>query len=320
MVAVTVSLLFVSWRFARRIPVGSVSLTWNDTCRESKALIGLGLAFVAAGVATAGATYFIRSAIVGHLGLEAAGHYQAAFALSGMYVGIILSAMGSDFYPRLTAIAADNAACNRLVNEQSEVALLIAAPGIVATLALAPLIISALYSAEFLPAIDVLRWQILGLLGRIVSWPLGFVILAKGRGKVFATTEIVTSIIHVLLVTFAMRNWGLTGTGMAFFVLYLFHSVLMRIVVGSLSGFHWQKTYVRLLTVYSAAIFAAFISPFVLGSIVSTITGCAIAILLGVYTCYRFYNLLGPEFLLRKLDATPLTHIAKHLKKKQDTQ
>jgi antigen flippase len=305
MVAVTGSLLVVSWRFARRIPVEPVSLTWNDACREYKALIGLGLAFLVAGVATAGATYFIRSAIVEHLGLEAAGHYQAAFALSGMYVGIILSAMGFDFYPRLTAIATDNEACNRLVNEQSEVALLVAAPGIVATLALAPLIISVLYSAEFLPAVDVLRWQVLGLLGRIVSWPLGFVILAKGRGKIFAATEILTSIVHVLLVTFAMRNWGLAGTGMAFFALYLFYSVLMRIVVGSLSGFQWTSGYLKLLFTCSVTITAAFSVPLVMDPTSTLVLELLILTSLSVYSSYKILQSLGPGYVLRKID-TPL--------------
>ena len=45
-----------------------------------------------------------------------------------MYVGFILQAMGSDFYPRLTAVADDHAECNRLVNEQAQIGLLLAGP------------------------------------------------------------------------------------------------------------------------------------------------------------------------------------------------
>ena len=121
--------------------------------------------------------------VIRQMGLDAAGLYQAAFALSSVYVGFVLGAMGADYYPRLTAVSADNKKVNRLVNEQTEVSLLLALPGILGTLTFATWVIHLLYSAQFEPAVDILRWQILGVLGRVVSWPVGFVLLAKGSWK-----------------------------------------------------------------------------------------------------------------------------------------
>lgn len=77
--------------------------------------------------------------------------------------------MGTDFYPRLTAVAEDNAQCNRLVNEQTEVGLLLAGPGILATLALAPLVLVIFYSSRFVAAVGVLRWICLGTLLQVVT-------------------------------------------------------------------------------------------------------------------------------------------------------
>ena len=57
--------------------------------------------------------------------------------------------MGADFYPRLTAVADDHKECNRLVNEQAEVGLLLAGPGVIATLTFAPLVIWLFYSSAF---------------------------------------------------------------------------------------------------------------------------------------------------------------------------
>ena len=48
--------------------------------------------------------------------------------------------MGADFYPRLTAVSKDNVACNRLVNEQARISLLLAGPGVIGTLTLAALV------------------------------------------------------------------------------------------------------------------------------------------------------------------------------------
>ena len=75
-----------------------------------------------------GAAYVVRILIVKHAGVDAAGLYQSAWGLGGLYIGFILQAMGTDFYPRLTAIANDNTECNRLVNEQAHVSLLLAGP------------------------------------------------------------------------------------------------------------------------------------------------------------------------------------------------
>jgi antigen flippase len=63
---------------------------------------------------TSGIAYAVRIILLRKVGFEATGFYQSAWTLGGLYVGFILQAMGADFYPRLTANASDNMACNRL--------------------------------------------------------------------------------------------------------------------------------------------------------------------------------------------------------------
>ena len=84
-------------------------------------------------------------------GIESAGYYQAAWALSGLFAGFVLGAMGADFYPRLSGLIHDREAAIRAVNEQTEIGVLLALPGLLATLALAPWVIHAFYTKEFVP-------------------------------------------------------------------------------------------------------------------------------------------------------------------------
>jgi PST family polysaccharide transporter len=56
-------------------------------------------------------------------------------------------------------------------------------------MAMAPWAIRLLYTASFAPAVEVLRWQVLGYVLRVASWPLGFVILAAGDGTTFFWSE-----------------------------------------------------------------------------------------------------------------------------------
>ena len=62
------------------------------------------------------------------LSAESLGYFQAAWAISMTYIGFVLSAMGTDYYPRLTQTIHDRIKVNRLVNEQTEVAILLAGP------------------------------------------------------------------------------------------------------------------------------------------------------------------------------------------------
>jgi antigen flippase len=110
----------------------------------------------------------------------------------------------------------------RAVNEQTEIGILLALPGLLATLAFGPWILELFYSKKFLPAAELMPWFILGVFGRVVSWPLGFIQLAKGASRVFMLTE--TTTIALWLVWFLC--WCLLlvwlGAAYAFALVYVF--------------------------------------------------------------------------------------------------
>ncbi|MBK6436672.1 MAG: oligosaccharide flippase family protein [Rhodanobacteraceae bacterium] len=131
-------------------------MSWRETWHQAADLVGLGVAFMWSSLLTTGVDMFTRSLITREFGLDAAGIYQAAWSLSGMFAAFILQAMGADFYPRLTAVIGDHSAATQAVNEQTEIGILLALPGFLATLAFAPWIIEILYSKEFSSAADLL--------------------------------------------------------------------------------------------------------------------------------------------------------------------
>ena len=73
--------------------------------------------------------------------LSAVGIYQSTGLLCSIYVGVVLESMGANFYPGLTTAAHDNSEVNRAANEQIEIGLLLASPGVPATQAFVPLVI-----------------------------------------------------------------------------------------------------------------------------------------------------------------------------------
>jgi PST family polysaccharide transporter len=239
--------ILMSWRYARRVPVQRVAVTWRQTLAESRSLLGLGLAFTVSAMVASGTAYFTRVMVQRQLGMEAVGIFTATWTLSSYYVGFVLGAMGTDFMPRLTAAAHDHFTLNRLVNEQTEMGVLIAVPGVLATLALAPWVMKVFYSAAFLQGALVARWQILGVFLQVVSWPLGYVIIAKGKSLLFTVAEVASGVVSVGLILMCMKFWKLEGVGMAFALLYLFHTGFMALVVWRLTGFHWSATALKIL-------------------------------------------------------------------------
>jgi PST family polysaccharide transporter len=241
--------LSTSWWFARRIPVMTITLSLRECYGEARQLLALGVSFMGAGLVMALSSYLIRVVMLRQFGLEEVGIYQAAFTLSGLLVGFVLGAMGADYYPRLTAVANDNVGIHRMVNEQAQISILLSLPGLAAMMIFAPLIINLFYTASFTAAVPILHWCILGVLGRVFSWSLGFVILAKGKGKLFFVTETLACVLHLAGVFLFTRIWGLDGAGIAFMVLYVFHTCLMLYVMRHLVGKTWTRSTFQLTIV-----------------------------------------------------------------------
>jgi PST family polysaccharide transporter len=274
-----------------------VQLTLAEICREASALLKLGTAFMLSGLLMMGSAYAIRILLLHNLGLEATGLYQAAWTLGGLYVGMILQAMGADFYPRLTEAAHDRVTCNRLVNEQARVSLLLAGPGVLATIVFAPFVVSVFYNAQFAGAIALLRWICLGVALRVISWPMGFIIMAQGEQRLIILCEVAWTAVHLGL-AFVLVKWlGLNGAGIAFFGSYVFHIVLNYAVVSRLNGFRWSAENKSTGVVYLFLIAATFYVVDVLPAVWALYLGTLTALLFSVYSCRTLAELVPVQVL-----------------------
>ena len=287
--------LLVTSRYRRRIPLEASALTRTQQLEEASALLKLGFVFMTSYLMTAGVGYLIRILVLRRIGYEATGLYQAAWTLGGVYVGFILQAMGTDFYPRLTAVADDNAQCNRLVNEQTEVGLLLAGPGILATLTLAPLVLVVFYSTRFIAAVGVLRWICLGGLLQVVTWPMSYMLVAKGKQALFVGSEVVWAIASLGLAWFGIRWWGLNGGGMAFAGSYFVYGALLIFIVGGISGFSWSMANRKTGLLYLGLIALVFAGFSLLPSLAAICLGVALVLVSLAYSMRRLVKLVSSE-------------------------
>lgn len=287
-----------SWWFARRVSVVEVPLNWVETWNNSRQLVGLGLAFMWSGLLTAGVALAIRSLIVRDLGLDAAGIYQAAWGISGMFAGFILLAMGADFYPRLTALSSDPPGMARLVNEQTEIGILLALPGLLGTLAFASMLMKVFYTAKFLPGAELLPWFVFGIFGRILSWPLGFIQLALGASRWFAATETVFVAIHLGLSIVMLRWLGLWGVALAFACVYGLYTVGMLWVGARLIRFRWSTSVIQMLSLSTLLVASGFAAQHFISGWPGLVVGTCLTIASALFSLRGVASRLGSQHQL----------------------
>jgi len=141
----------------------------------------------------------------------------------------------------------DHALMRRLVNEQTEIGVLLALPGLLGTIAVAPWMIKLLYTAEFLPAAELLRWFVLGCLGKVIGFPMGMVLLALGKARLFSIKEAIVNIIYIALIWAGLHYLGLVGTAVAFFIVYSAGVLMIRVITGFLIDFKWSRESLELI-------------------------------------------------------------------------
>lgn len=264
--------LFFGHFFVSRIPpVGASKPSAAGLMNQWGKLIRLGTSFMLAGVVATLAQLLVRSMVNRQLGSAALGQFEAAWIVSMTYIGFVLKAMGTDYYPRLTASIKDASMVNRMVNEQTEVALLLAGPLFLIMLGCSPWLMTILYSAEFSDATNILRWQVLGDILKVASWPLGFIILAAGEGRTFVISE------SIAMTTFVAMSWiglpliGLQATGISFLLMYVVLLPLVYWLAWRKTRFRWSREVVRILCVlFVACVVTAIVAAG------SRLAGCAL--------------------------------------------
>lgn len=247
LISATAMQLLISWHFARRVPVPVVTMSWLQTMRQANGMVRLGLVFMWTGLMSAGVSYLTVMLISNQIGIQAVGLYSSAFNLSGVFVNFVLQAMAADYYPRLTGVTSDKIAMNRMVNEQTEIGLLLSVPGLLATMVLAPWIIQFFYTKEFLPAVELLQWFIFGCLGRVISWPLSFVMLALGKGKTYLIIDSVFYVFHVVLIAAGLSLFGINGVAIAFAVMYFGYIMAVYLISFNLIDFKWSPVCIKII-------------------------------------------------------------------------
>ncbi|SDT90841.1 oligosaccharide flippase family protein [Geopseudomonas guangdongensis] len=191
--------------------------TWNATVRFLRvALPSLLSLFL-----TLGSVLIVRSYIVRLYGLEGAGQFDAAWSISAMYLALFLTSLQSYLLPELSQVGAGDEMHSALA-KAFHFSLLISLPLITCLVVMKPLIVFVLFSHEFLPSLNVLRWVLIGDFVRVLGWVISTALVARADMKGFALAEGLWSIIFMAM-SLLLLSHGLEWVGFAYLVSYVFY-------------------------------------------------------------------------------------------------
>lgn len=212
-------LAYFTWREAAiRCPLVPGA---KASAEDGRMMVKIGGAYMAGEMFGQVAAYVVRVMILRmhgedlESGLADAGYYHAAMAITGILPGFVFGAMGTDFFPRVSAARSEDEAY--LISEkQIRACLLLGLPGLIGILTCSKVLVSALYAASFAPTEPLVPWFVWATFLNITSWPLALWLTARADPSKLLTLKIAGNAAMPLAAMLLIPAYGLTGAVSAY--------------------------------------------------------------------------------------------------------
>ncbi len=241
--------LIVAWYYSKKIFVNFFSISYRQTFLGGKKILKMGFMISLSSLLVIGSSYLLRIFINKIGGIEQVGLYDAGFMIINTYVGLIFTAMSTDYFPRLSAVSESNNQCRQTINYQAEIAILILAPILIIFLIFIKEIIVILYSNQFVSIDKMIYWAAIGMFFKTATWAIGYILLAKSNSKVFFISELVTNIYTLAFNILGYYYYGLEGLGISFLISYVLSLIQVFLIAKIKYDFSFNNPFLKIFII-----------------------------------------------------------------------
>ena len=241
----SITVFILAKYFASRVSIKKAQLSIKDVFKEGKQMLVLGVAMSVTSILSTASAFILRGFISNRGGDVEIGLFQAGFAIINTYVGMVFTAMSTDYYPRLSGVSNDNEKCRSIINQQGEIGTLMLAPLLIICITFMPIVIMILYSEEFLEANNYILWAVPGMMFRLASWVISFLFVAKGESKLFIANEFLASFYVLMLNLVGYYTFGLSGLGAAFTIGYVIYYIQVFVIARKRYDFSFDSGFCK---------------------------------------------------------------------------
>jgi PST family polysaccharide transporter len=172
---------------------------------------------------------YLRDYVIENLSANAAGHWQAIWKISEIYLTVITFSLSIYYLPKLSSVN-DKQTLKKEIFKGYKLLLPVVFVLSILMYLFRDLIILILFSKEFNPVRDLFLYQLIGDVLKIASWLLSFMMIAKAMTKEFLITEVVSISLFLILSLCFFNNYGVLGLTYAYAINYAIYLIMMIVL------------------------------------------------------------------------------------------
>ena len=216
--------------YREKVPAPTDGFPRQERYAISRRLVTFGAYLTVMGVMNYGITYLFLAYLRAVSDDVTIGYFQAGSTFVNRYGSLVLTALAMEYLPRLSAHAHSPRRTGLMVSNQIFLST-IALAGVLSFLAaLSPMILRLFYSSEFMPVLPFLVLAGGATLLKGVSWCMAVEMMARGDGRTFLVTELVSGGLHLALSIAGFRLGGFIGLGIGYVVWYGLYTLMVWLV------------------------------------------------------------------------------------------
>lgn len=172
----------------------------------------------------------IRDYISNEVSIISAGYWEAVWRLSSAYLMVITTTLSVYYLPVLSALN-NKYEIKKEVISGSKIIIPIAIILSFSVYILKDFIIIVLFSEDFLPAAELVAWQMVGDTIKIASWIISFLMLAKAMLTLFLISQVLSHSLFYYSSVYFIDNYGLIGVSYAHVVNFVIYFLFVYFFV-----------------------------------------------------------------------------------------
>lgn len=278
----------ISSFYTHKLHIQRIHVTWKETFSVGWEMIKLGIFLSLQFLMAQVVLYVVRNYISRVGGVDQVGLYSAGTSIINTYLGLIFTAIATDYFPRLAATK-NMTDMNDAVRRQAELSILLFAPIIIAFIVFIRPVIIMLYSERFLPIEHMLYWGMAATLLKAMGWSLSYTLLAKAKPLYFFLNELGAVVYTFPLTILGYKFFGLTGLGIALVIGYLIYLIQELIVTKKLFNTTLPASTWKLFVLLNIPLALVLGAKFIPSAAISYIVGSIFLIITSIFV-YRELN------------------------------
>ena len=302
MIVLSVTMFCFTRYSTSRISIHPQPQSWRSTFLQAKGLLVLGGVMMVSGFIGTATTYFINTFIRKYGSIPDVGLFQAANIITLQATALIFTAMGTDYYPSLSAVVNKREDVKTLVEHEGEIVVLIMAPITILLILFAPAIVSILLTPAFNAIVPLLRLIAIGFIGRAFCFPLDYVCMAYGDKTFFFWTQgIWSNLQKFILYVCGYYFWGLIGLGYAVVLSAVIDIALSVVLIQRRYRVHYSVTMLHTLLPLLIANVVALAASYISHSFISNGIMAVCALVTCVFSYRQLDKRVGFKDLLLQI-------------------